>query len=115
VRDQECDPGRRGAGARSSSADLDQGLGRMVTRLTCSGAGFRRYFKPSSGLEPETPSLPWRLRTATMRSRSRRLHLASPANRSIRASGVEAPQLALSGPGTPGTCPQDLSPEHALR
>ena len=43
MRDQECDPGRRGAGARSSSADLDQGLGRMVTRLTCSGAGFRRF------------------------------------------------------------------------
>ena len=67
--------------------------------------------KPSDGLEPSTPSLPWRLGpTAADRPRAAR-RLVFPASTRFSLPGLPLPWRSLSDPENPRTCPQDLSPD----
>jgi hypothetical protein len=67
-----CDPDRRTlvlalyeAGSKSEGSrkcSIHEHAGEFAIRSREKSAGSRRFCKPSSGLEPETPSLPWRSR-----------------------------------------------------
>ena len=67
--------------------------------------------EPSSGLEPETPSLPWRIQAAKEGLRNSACWRVFPATTSLRRSGASFPRRALSLPQKPRTCPQFLSPD----
>ena len=67
--------------------------------------------EPSSGLEPETPSLPWRIQAAKEGLRNSACWRVFPATTSLRRSGASFPRRALSLPQKPRTCPQYLSPD----
>jgi hypothetical protein len=67
--------------------------------------------KPSGGLEPPTPSLPWRIRAAGEgRSNSACLYLF-PATAVLCSPAAPLPRTTLTLPEKPRTCPQDLSPD----
>src|SRR5690348_8735086 len=72
------------------------------------------FAEPSDGLEPSTPSLPWRLRAGDGRVSLARSTCRSPCK--SRGSSVQwrASRRAPNRPDRPGTCPQDLSPSCRL-
>jgi hypothetical protein len=85
----------------------------ITGNTACPFAGL--FFKPSDGLEPSTPSLPWRTRAAGEgRNNSACLHVF-PATALFRLPAVPLPRRALTLPEKPQTCPQDLSPDEAGR
>jgi hypothetical protein len=70
--------------------------------------------KPSNGLEPLTPSLPWRL-TCSAAGRSRRAScLALRVFMPFGGSRGPVPGASPSNPETTKNCPQDLSPRCCL-
>jgi hypothetical protein len=70
-----------------------------------------RFSEPSDGLEPSTPSLPWRIRAVGEGWRNSACYGVFPAVKPFRAPGAPLPRRALRLPEKPRTCPQDLSPE----
>jgi hypothetical protein len=73
-----------------------------------------RYLKPSDGLEPSTPSLPWRISSSAEGSRRPASRLVFRGSMRLRGSCRPLPRDALGGPEERGTCPQDLSPNRSL-
>ena len=69
------------------------------------------FFKPSDGLEPSTPSLPWRIRTLREDLRNGAGYRAFPAAKRLLVLGSPPPRRPLSILEKPRTCPQNLSPE----
>ena len=70
--------------------------------------------KPSDGLEPSTPSLPWRLRAGGGRVSLARSTCRSPCKSRGSSGQWRASRRAPNRPDRPGTCPQDLSPSCRL-
>jgi hypothetical protein len=67
--------------------------------------------KPSDGLEPSTPSLPWRIQPAKEGLRNSACWRVFPATTPLRRSDASFPRRAFSLPQEPRTCPQYLSPD----
>ena len=107
--------GRRG--------DLDSGFRRCREVLRDAGsdnrtgqfAGDFLLLEPSDGLEPSTPSLPWRVRAAGGDRGTAlvcRISLLTTCFRRQPHPGPGAPRRSLRTPRpVPKTCPQDLSPD----
>ena len=68
------------------------------------------FVKPSDGLEPSTPSLPWRIRAAAMWWTNRASQHASSAIWQVLLPAGDLPRRAPSLPWRPRTCPQNLAP-----
>jgi hypothetical protein len=69
--------------------------------------------EPSDGLEPSTPSLPWRFRAAGGGLRNSACYGVFPAATAFRLPDAPLPPRALSLPERPRTCPQNPSPRRA--
>src|SRR5207247_9961921 len=65
--------------------------------------------EPSDGLEPSTPSLPWRIRAT---DHTRPIRVCRRFRRKLNRSAARRslPSCALNLPEKPRTCPQNLSP-----
>jgi hypothetical protein len=70
----------------------------------------RDFFKPSGGLEPPTPSLPWRIRVTVAAGRNCACVGALPGIRYFLDPVAPLPRRTLSLLEKPGTCPRNLSP-----
>jgi hypothetical protein len=77
---------------------------------TCRFAGTFLRREPSDGLEPSTPSLPWRIRASPIGPVNGACECAFPASRLVLLPAAPLPRSALSLPEEPCTCPQNLSP-----
>ena len=71
---------------------------------------FAGLFKPSDGLEPSTPSLPWRIWRGASTTLRGVPHGAFPAIRTIASPRGSCPWAAPSRSGRARTCPRYLSP-----
>jgi hypothetical protein len=80
---------------------------------TCRFAGTFLRREPSDGLEPSTPSLPWRIRAAGGGLRNSACYGVFPATTPFRLPDAPLPPRALSLPEKPRTCPQSPSPRKA--
>jgi hypothetical protein len=72
--------------------------------------GISLLSKPPDGLEPSTPSLPWRIRAAGGGLRNSACYGVFPATTPFRLPDAPLPPRALSLPEKPRTCPQNPSP-----
>jgi hypothetical protein len=70
----------------------------------------RGNLKPSAGLEPATPSLPWRLKRLPAGRRRRASLLVLLGSMRLGCPFRPGASTPPSNPESPRTCPQDLSP-----
>jgi hypothetical protein len=78
---------------------------------TSNFAGTFLLLEPSDGLEPSTPSLPWRIRVARGTERDSACYRVFPVTTPLRLPSASLPRTPLTLPDNPRTCPQNLSPK----
>jgi hypothetical protein len=66
--------------------------------------------EPSDGLEPSTPSLPWRIRASATRQQNGLTSALSLQHSRFFCPPHPFLEAPLNLPARPWTCPQDLSP-----
>ena len=81
-----------------------------LQREVAKSRDFQGLLEPSGGLEPRTPSLPWRFWLAAGGRTTAACRLAFPAPAQFSLSVTPLSRRPLANPENTLTCPQNLSP-----